>query len=240
MSRRLVDLAVAGTALVVLAPLLAAIALAVWLSDGRPVVFRAVRVGRGGRHFTMLKFRTMRTGSGSRASVITGAGDSRVFRLGSWLRRCKADELPQVVNILRGDMSIVGPRPEDPAIVASSYRVEHLPTLSVRPGLTSPGSLYNYTHGEALLTGRTRRRPTGAPAAAEARAGPRLPVPPRPPVRPAAGRAHRVDDRRDRRGPAAVPGTDRARGGGRAEPGVGRSRDRRAGARHLPSVAGVW
>src|SRR5258708_7220042 len=151
MSRRLVDLAVAGTALAVLAPLLAAVALVVWLSDGPPVVFRAVRVGRGGHPFTMLKFRTMRRArQGSRASVITGACDPRVFRAGSWLRRCKMDELPQLVNILHGQMSIVGPRPEDPAIVASSYRAEHLATLAGPPGLTRPRSLYTYTPADAL------------------------------------------------------------------------------------------
>jgi lipopolysaccharide/colanic/teichoic acid biosynthesis glycosyltransferase len=153
MSRRLVDVAVAGLALVLLSPLLAAIAVAVRLTSGRPVIYRARRAGRDGQPFTMLKFRTMRVSAGPGGSAITAYGDSRVLSLGARLRRWKLDELPQLVNILRGEMSVVGPRPEDPSIVARRYGPEHLRTLDVLPGLTSPGSLYGYTHGEAMLTG---------------------------------------------------------------------------------------
>src|SRR5947209_903424 len=109
MSRRLVDVAVALVGLVLLWPLLAAAALAILLADGRPVIFRAARVGLDGRRFTMLKLRTMRSRPRSAAgdSLITGVADPRVFRVGSWLRRTKVDELPQLVNILLGEMSIV-------------------------------------------------------------------------------------------------------------------------------------
>jgi lipopolysaccharide/colanic/teichoic acid biosynthesis glycosyltransferase len=85
--------------------------------------------------------------------VITGVADARVTRVGSWLRKTKVDELPQLMNVLRGEMSLVGPRPEDPSIVTAHYRPAHWRTLDVRPGLVSPGSLYNYTHGESLLRG---------------------------------------------------------------------------------------
>jgi lipopolysaccharide/colanic/teichoic acid biosynthesis glycosyltransferase len=92
----------------------------------------------------------MHTGTGS---AITSRDDVRVFRFGRWLRRLKIDELPQLFNILRGEMAIVGPRPEDPRIVREHYTPAQRRTLDVLPGLASPGSLYNYTHGEALLVG---------------------------------------------------------------------------------------
>jgi lipopolysaccharide/colanic/teichoic acid biosynthesis glycosyltransferase len=153
MTRRLIDIVAATLALVLLSPVLAAVAVAILLSDPGPVLHRARRVGRHGVPFTMLKFRTMRLGGRAGASAITASRDPRVFPLAWPLRRCKLDELPQLVNIIRGDMSIVGPRPEDRAIVAAHYRPEHMRTLDVRPGLTSTGSLYYYLTGEATLTG---------------------------------------------------------------------------------------
>jgi lipopolysaccharide/colanic/teichoic acid biosynthesis glycosyltransferase len=91
----------------------------------------------------MHKFRTMHVEQPSDASAITARDDKRVFRWGSWLRRLKIDELPQLFDILRGKMSVVGPRPEDPKIVRLYYAPEHRQTLMVRPGLASPGSIYN-------------------------------------------------------------------------------------------------
>lgn len=149
MAKRLFDLTVAGTALVVLAPLLLLIALGIRLSSPGPVLFRAERVGLGGRPFTMYKFRSMRHGGSG--SVISARDDQRVFAFGALLRKAKLDELPQLLNVVRGDMSIVGPRPEDPAIVSKHYTTEQRETLEVLPGLASPGSIYNYTHGEKLL-----------------------------------------------------------------------------------------
>ncbi len=100
----------------------------------------------------ILKFRTMQGArKGLASSRVTAAGDARITRVGTALRAAKIDELPQLVNILKGDMSIVGPRPEDMAIVLEHYTDGQWETLGVRPGLASPGSLYNYTHAEKLV-----------------------------------------------------------------------------------------
>src|SRR5690349_10181659 len=151
--RRLVDALLAGVALVVTAPLLALAAVGIRRASPGPVLFRAERVGRGGRPFIMYKLRTMHLRRRSDASRITGANDPRVFPLGAWLRAVKLDELPQLINVLKGEMAIVGPRPEDPGIVARHYTALGRETLSVRPGLASPGSIYSSTHGDAFLTG---------------------------------------------------------------------------------------
>ena len=153
MVRRLVDALLAGLALVVTAPLLALAAVGIRRASPGPVLYRAERVGRGGRPFIMYKLRTMHSRRRSDASRITGAHDPRVFPLGAWLRAVKLDELPQLINVLKGEMAIVGPRPEDPAIVARHYDALGRETLTVRPGLASPGSIYSSTHGDALLTG---------------------------------------------------------------------------------------
>jgi lipopolysaccharide/colanic/teichoic acid biosynthesis glycosyltransferase len=87
----------------------------------------------------------------SRQSVITAQHDPRVFPFGNWLRRSKIDELPQLFNVLRGEMAIVGPRPEAPSIVDQHYTGLEYETLEARPGLASPGSIYNFTHGEMVL-----------------------------------------------------------------------------------------
>ena len=150
---RLVDVALATAALVVATPLLALAAVGIRLTSPGPVVYRARRVGQYGRMFMMYKLRTMHVATAGNGRRITARDDERIFPFGRWLRRTKVDELPQLINVLRGDMAIVGPRPEDPDIVAHHYSRAHLDTLRVRPGLASPGSLYAYTHGEALLDG---------------------------------------------------------------------------------------
>jgi lipopolysaccharide/colanic/teichoic acid biosynthesis glycosyltransferase len=99
----------------------------------------------------MYKLRTMREMPAGAGPPLTAADDPRVFPLGRLLRRAKIDELPQLFNVLRGDMSIVGPRPEAPSYVYQHYGPSHLDTLKVRPGLVSPGTLYYYTHGERTL-----------------------------------------------------------------------------------------
>jgi lipopolysaccharide/colanic/teichoic acid biosynthesis glycosyltransferase len=131
--KRLFDVSVALLALVVLAPLLAAIALAVRREDRGPVLFRQVRIGRGGRPFEILKYRTMRSEAGG--APITVRGDPRLTRIGQRLRRWKLDELPQLWNVLRGDMSLVGPRPEVPQYVDLGSPLQR-EVLRVRPGMT--------------------------------------------------------------------------------------------------------
>jgi lipopolysaccharide/colanic/teichoic acid biosynthesis glycosyltransferase len=163
--RRLFDVALTALALVASLPILIIAALGIRLSSPGPVFYRATRAGRRGRLFVMYKLRTMemRSGNGNGAgalsdSVITAPHDPRIFRFGALLRRSKLDELPQLFNILRGDMSVVGPRPEDPKVVAKHYTPEHWETLDVPPGLTSPGALYSTTHGETWLSEKAAER----------------------------------------------------------------------------------
>ena len=147
--KRCFDLVIASVLLVVLCPLLVLIAVIVAATSGRPVIYRAQRVGRGGESFLLLKFRTMRVGIAGPA--ITGRDDPRITPIGAVLRRTKLDELPQLLNVLRGDMSLVGPRPEDPGFVAG-YRPEQREVLSIRPGITSPAAV-RYRDEETLLNG---------------------------------------------------------------------------------------
>lgn len=150
MVKRLFDVIFATLAILLLAPVFLAAAVAIRITSPGPVLYQARRTGRGGADFVMYKFRTMHVVQNSH-SVITGSNDARVFPAGRILRATKIDELPQLFNVLLGHMSIVGPRPEDPAIVAKHYGPLGHETLSVRPGLASYGSLYNYTHGQSLL-----------------------------------------------------------------------------------------
>jgi len=152
-AKRLVEVVLAALAAVVAAPLVALAAVGIRLSSDGPVLYRAERVGRDRRPFIMFKLRTMHLRRRSDSSRITGPRDPRVFPFGAWLRAVKVDELPQLWNVLRGEMSLVGPRPEDPAIVTRLYTALGLETLAVRPGLASPGSIYSSTHGAALLVG---------------------------------------------------------------------------------------
>jgi lipopolysaccharide/colanic/teichoic acid biosynthesis glycosyltransferase len=137
--KRAIDIAVAGPSLVVLAPLLAIIALAVRLDTRGPALFHQTRVGRSGNTFVIHKFRTMT--SESNGPPITTAGDARVTRAGSILRKTKLDELPQLFNVLVGEMSLVGPRPEVPEYVALWPAQHRQAILSIRPGITDTTSL---------------------------------------------------------------------------------------------------
>jgi lipopolysaccharide/colanic/teichoic acid biosynthesis glycosyltransferase len=140
MLKRACDLLVAATGLVVAAPLLALVALAVRLDSPGPIFYRAARIGLAGRTFTMLKFRTMVADAQARGPRITTRDDPRVTRVGRLLRRTRLDELPQLVNVLRGEMSLVGPRPEAPRFVAL-YPPEARAILTVRPGITGLAQL---------------------------------------------------------------------------------------------------
>ncbi len=151
MTQRLFDWVLAACLLVLSCPLLLAAAFGIALASPGPILYRASRVGLNGRVFTLFKLRTMHVNQAENASVITAKQDARVFPLGRWLRRLKIDELPQLLNVLRGDMCIVGPRPENPEIVRRYYTPLHRETLRVPPGLTSPGSLFYLCHGEDML-----------------------------------------------------------------------------------------
>ena len=109
-------------------------------SSAGPVIYRADRVGQGGRSFVMLKLRTMRLGLEGQGAI-TSATDPRIFPVGRWIRRLKLDELPQLVNVVQGDMALVGPRPEATEVVRDAYEPWMLETLTVPPGITGPGSL---------------------------------------------------------------------------------------------------
>jgi lipopolysaccharide/colanic/teichoic acid biosynthesis glycosyltransferase len=139
--KRFVDLALAAVALIVLSPLL--LAAMVWVrvdSDG-PVFFRQERVGRHGRVFRIHKLRTMRIDAGQRGPAITEPDDPRVTRAGRWLRHYRVDELPQLIDVITGHMSLVGPRPEVPRFVALYPPELRERVLAVRPGITDPASL---------------------------------------------------------------------------------------------------
>lgn len=134
--KRLFDLAIAVPATLLLALPMAVVAAAVWLDSGRPVLFGQVRVGLGGRPFKILKFRSMVVDAERLGPLRTASGDSRITRVGRVLRRTSLDELPQLINVLRGDMSLVGPRPDLPAQQSDYSEQDWALRCSVRPGLT--------------------------------------------------------------------------------------------------------
>ncbi|HOG46379.1 MAG TPA: sugar transferase [Anaerolineae bacterium] len=147
--KRAIDAVAALLGLVLLSPLLALIAIAVRLDSPGPALYRARRIGKDGRPFAMYKFRTMVAGADRQGPAVTAGGDRRVTRIGRWLRRSKLDELPQLLNVLRGDMSLVGPRPEDLKYVAL-YTPAQREVLCVRPGITGLATV-KYRHEEQLL-----------------------------------------------------------------------------------------
>lgn len=149
--KRAFDVLVAIFGLAAAWPILLVGAMAVKLDSPGPALHRSVRVGRSGRPFTLLKLRSMRREPEDSPSSLTMANDARITRVGRILRATKLDELPQLVNVLRGDMSLVGPRPEDPRFVAT-FGPNERRVLSVRPGITSPASIV-YRNERALLTG---------------------------------------------------------------------------------------
>ena len=112
-----------------------------------PAIYKANRVGKDGKLFDCYKFRSMRVDSG-KVRLTTLENDERIFPFGKFIRKAKIDEMPQVVNILKGEMSVVGPRPEDRENADKVYVGEYKHILDVKPGLTSTATLYDYTHGE--------------------------------------------------------------------------------------------
>jgi lipopolysaccharide/colanic/teichoic acid biosynthesis glycosyltransferase len=148
-AKRLLDVSLAVPALLLLTPILALIAIAVKLeSPGNPI-YMGRRVGRFGKPFNLVKFRTMVLGADRIGPLVTASGDPRITRLGRFLRRTKLDELPSLWNVISGDMSLVGPRPENEQ-AAALYTGEQREVLSLLPGITSLATL-KYHHEEALL-----------------------------------------------------------------------------------------
>ena len=144
------DRVVSFVGLVVLSPVLLIIGVLIRLKmPGGPVIFTQTRVGRGGRHFTIYKFRTMTAAGSEDISTVTVAGSPRITPLGAGLRKFKLDELPELWNVLKGDMSFVGPRPDVPGY-ADALTGEDREVLRLRPGITGPATL-KYRDEEGLL-----------------------------------------------------------------------------------------
>jgi lipopolysaccharide/colanic/teichoic acid biosynthesis glycosyltransferase len=148
--KRIFDLVASAIGLIALSPLLLVVSIAVKLSSKGPALFRQTRTGRFGKPFQIFKFRSMKLSSGETDSLLTASGDSRVTRLGFYLRKSKIDELPQLWNVLVGDMSMVGPRPEVPLYTAQ-YSGRQLGVLTAKPGITSHSIVINE---EEHLAGR--------------------------------------------------------------------------------------
>lgn len=149
--KRLSDIVLSCIAIVLFLPIWAVIFLLIKIYSPGPVIYKAKRVGFNGQVFTLYKFRTMHVNSGT-VRATTLRSDPRVYPLGKMLRMSKLDETPQLLNILKGEMSIIGPRPEDQINAQEIYSGEYSRILSVKPGLSSPASLYDFTHGEQYET----------------------------------------------------------------------------------------
>jgi lipopolysaccharide/colanic/teichoic acid biosynthesis glycosyltransferase len=148
-SKRLIDVAGSLAGLILASPVFIAVAILIKCDDGGAVFFRQIRMGQHGRPFTLWKFRTMREGAERSGVLITARGDARITAAGRMLRKTKIDELPQLWNVLRGDMSLVGPRPETLKYAAAWRQID--PRIArVRPGMTSPASLL-YADEAAVL-----------------------------------------------------------------------------------------
>ncbi len=151
--KRAVDICGSALGLVLLTPLLPVIAVAIKLDNPGPVFFRQERVGRVGRLFRIFKFRSMVAAAPRLGAAITVHADARITRVGAFLRRTKLDELPQLINVLRGDMSLVGPRPEVPKFMKFYSPEQRAIILSLRPGVTDYASIL-FRDESSLLDGR--------------------------------------------------------------------------------------
>jgi lipopolysaccharide/colanic/teichoic acid biosynthesis glycosyltransferase len=149
LGKRVFDVVCTVPGLIVLSPLFAVAALLIKLEDGGPVFFRQERVGRSGRPFRMWKFRSMVVDAPRLGAPLTVGRDPRITRVGWWLRKLKIDEFPQLLNVLTGEMSLVGPRPEVPRFVAD-YTPEQRSVLTVAPGITDPASV-KFRHESDVL-----------------------------------------------------------------------------------------
>lgn len=148
--KRLFDFVVSLLGLIVLSPLFLVIAVAIKRDSPGPVFFRQVRVGKDGRTFRIHKFRSMAVSTAGNSKEITVGGDARITRTGAWIRHWKLDELPQLIDVLAGSMSVVGPRPEVPRYVALYPDAQRRVVLSVKPGITDLASI-QFRHENELL-----------------------------------------------------------------------------------------
>jgi len=149
--KRLFDVVFSSTGLIVMMPVLLIVGLLVKSTSKGPVLFRQTRVGKGLIPFSMIKFRTMKEGGGG--NLVTASGDERITGLGRFLRKTKLDEFPELFNVLRGDMSFVGPRPEVPGFV-SMYKDEWKKVFEVKPGITDPATIKYRNEEKLLKTGK--------------------------------------------------------------------------------------
>ena len=147
--KRLFDLVASAAALIVLLPLWIVAILGIELSDPGPVFYLADRVGKGGRHFRMFKFRSMRVDKNEDERSLR-PNYNRIFPFGGFMRDTKIDELPQLVNVFLGDMSIIGPRPASADQVSVTRAGKYAAANSVQPGLSGPSALYDYIYGDAI------------------------------------------------------------------------------------------
>ena len=147
--KRLFDIVMSGLGLLVLSPLFLVLAIWIKLDSNGPVFFRQVRVGRHNKDFRIFKFRSMRVGSDKGSQVTIGGRDPRITRSGYFIRKFKLDELPQLINVFIGDMSLVGPRPEVRHYV-DYWNPEQMHVLDVRPGITDPASIKFRNENELL------------------------------------------------------------------------------------------
>ena len=145
--KRCFDLLFAVSFLIVFSPVYIVSWLIIKIVSPGPAIYKAERVGKDGKLFKCYKFRSMRVDSG-KVRLTTLENDDRIFPFGKFIRKAKIDEMPQVLNILKGEMTVVGPRPEDKENADKVYVGEFVHILDVKPGLTSTASLYDYTHGE--------------------------------------------------------------------------------------------
>lgn len=151
MIKRLLDIIASGVGLLLLSPLFLILAVWIKLDSKGPVFYRQTRVGKGNRDFKIFKFRSMRIGSAKGSLITIGGHDARITRSGYFIRKYKFDELPQLINVFVGDMSLVGPRPEVRRYV-DLYDAEQLRVLNVKPGITDPASI-KYRNENELLEG---------------------------------------------------------------------------------------
>jgi len=150
MLKRLFDIIFSFLGLILISPLLLIVAILIKLSSPGPVFYRGERIGRGGKSFRIFKFRTMVVDAEKLGGPSTAGDDPRLTKIGKFLKKFQLDEVPQLINVLRGEMSLVGPRPEVKMYVNMMTNEERSVILSIKPGMTDLASLYNFHEGEVL------------------------------------------------------------------------------------------